>query len=265
MRLTRVFVPPPLASGATIELPGGTGQHLVRVLRLKPGDALRAFDGTGGEYDAQIDTVQRSKVSVRIGEHHAVERESPLDITLLQGIARGEKMDLILQKATELGVTRIVPVTSQRSNVRLTGETAAQKREHWQGVVASACGQCGRNRLPQVVQPTGLAEAVQYASHGLKLVLVPDEDARDPGAARRGTDAGADLGVRLDAALSPVTLLVGPEGGFDPAELRVANLAGFAPCSLGPRILRTETAALAAIAALQFAAGSLGDFCVKKA
>jgi 16S rRNA (uracil1498-N3)-methyltransferase len=259
MRLTRVYLPPPLATGAAVALPAGAARHLVRVLCLGEGDPLRAFDGTGGEYDAVIESVRRNEVTVRIGMHHAIERESPLNLTLLQGIARGEKMDLILQKATELGVTRIVPVTSQRSNVRLTSEAAAAKRAHWQGVVTSACGQCGRNRLPQVVEPVGLAEAVRYAPRGLKLVLVPDQDARDLaallGEARaRGTGTGG-------GSLPPITLLVGPEGGLDPSETSLARLAGFAPCVLGPRILRTETAALVALAALQFAAGDLAAPC----
>jgi 16S rRNA (uracil1498-N3)-methyltransferase len=251
MRLTRVYLPPPLATGAAVTLPSGPAQHLVRVLRLGEGDALRAFDGTGGEYEAVIEAVRRNEVTVRIGAHHAIERESPLNITLLQGIARGEKMDLVLQKATELGVNRIVPVTSLRSNVRLTRETAAAKREHWQGVVASACGQCGRNRLPQVVEPVDMAGAVQYAAQGLKLVLVPDEEARDL------RTLLAQAAAKDATALPPITLLVGPEGGFDPSELRVARLAGFTPCVLGPRILRTETAALVALAALQYAAGDL--------
>src|SRR5690606_13806895 len=223
----------------------------VRVLRLAEGAALRAFDGNGGEYDAVIESVRRTTVTVRIGAHHAIERESPLTITLLQGIARGEKMDLILQKATELGVSRIIPVTSLRSNVRLTAETAQAKREHWEGVVASACGQCGRNRVPEVAEPRAAAEAVQSVGPGLKLVLVADAEARD----LRSLLAGA--GAR--GAMPPVALLIGPEGGLAPDELRVARLAGFTPCCLGPRILRTETAALVALAALQFAVGGLAD------
>ena len=249
MRLTRVYVPPPLASGATVELPAGAGQHLVRVLRLGAGEPLRVVDGTGGEFAAGIDSVRRNSVNVRIGAHHAIERESPLDITLLQGIARGEKMDLILQKATELGVTRIVPVMSQRSNVRLTAQTAQAKREHWEGVVTSACGQCGRNRVPKVTPPADLSTALQHAAPGHKLVLVADGEEQDLRAVLAGRNA--------QQALSPVTLLIGPEGGLDPDEMRVARLAGFVSCRLGPRVLRTETAALVALSVLQFAAGDL--------
>jgi 16S rRNA (uracil1498-N3)-methyltransferase len=247
MRLTRVHVPAPLAPGALVELPAGPAQHLVRVLRLAPGAPLTAFNGEGGEFDAAIEGVQRSAVTVRLGLHHAIERESPLNITLLQGIARGEKMDLILQKATELGVSRIVPLTTLRSTVRLTGDTATRKQEHWQAVVTSACEQCGRNRVPTVAPPTALTQAVQAASPGLNLVLAPDAGAEGPGAllARHGA-AGH---------FPPITLLIGPEGGLDVTEISAARQAGFVSCRLGPRVLRTETAALAALAALQAVAG----------
>jgi 16S rRNA (uracil1498-N3)-methyltransferase len=246
MRLTRVHVPAPLAPGALVELPAGPAQHLVRVLRLAPGAPLTAFNGEGGEFDAAIEGVQRSAVTVRLGLHHAIERESPLNITLLQGIARGEKMDLILQKATELGVSRIVPLTTLRSTVRLTGDTATRKQEHWQAVVTSACEQCGRNRVPTVAPPTALTQAVQAASPGLNLVLAPDAEAEGPGAllARHGVEQ-----------LPPITLLIGPEGGLEATEISAARQAGFVSCRLGPRVLRTETAALAALAALQAVAG----------
>jgi 16S rRNA (uracil1498-N3)-methyltransferase len=247
MRVTRVHVPALLAPGALVELPAGPAQHLTRVLRLAAGAQLTAFNGQGGEFDAVIEGVHRSVVTVRIGIHHAVERESPLDITLLQGVARGEKMDLILQKATELGVVRIVPLTTTRSTVRLTADTAARKQEHWQGVVNSACEQCGRNRVPAVATPVALVEAVQAASPGLNLVLTPAAEAESLGTlfARHGKPG----------KLPPVTLLIGPEGGLDAPEVSAARLAGFVGCRLGPRVLRTETAALAALAALQSVAG----------
>lgn len=250
MRLTRVHVPAPLAPGAQVELPAGPAQHLTRVLRLAPGAPLTAFNGHGGEFDAVIETVQRSVVTVRIGVHHAIERESPLDITLLQGIARGEKMDLILQKATELGATRIVPLTTLRSTVRLTADTAVRKQEHWQGVVTGACEQCGRNRVPAVAAPVALVDAVQAAAPGLNLMLAPDAGAESLGTllARHGEQR----------KLPPIALLIGPEGGLDAAEVSAARLAGFVSCRLGPRVLRTETAALAALAALQFETGDFG-------
>lgn len=243
MRLTRVHVPGPLAPGALVQLPSGAAAHLVRVLRLAVGAPVVLFDGRGGEHGGTVESIRRDLVSVRIGAHHAVERESPLRVTLLQGIARGEKMDLILQKAAELGVSRFVPLTSLRSNVRLTPGTAARKLEHWQSVVASACEQCGRNRLPEVAQPVSPAAAVHAAS-GVKLLLAADDQAEA---------LPAVLGRQ--AADAPITLLVGPEGGLDPEEVRIARQAGFSACRLGPRILRTETAGLAALAALQALAG----------
>jgi 16S rRNA (uracil1498-N3)-methyltransferase len=230
-----------------VELPTGAARHLVRVLRLAPGAPLTAFNGQGGEFDGVIEAVQRSVVTVRIGSHRSIERESPLDITLLQGIARGEKMDLILQKATELGVSRIVPLTSTRSTVRLTAETAARKQEHWQAVVVSACEQCGRNRVPTVARPAALTDAVQAAPQGLSLVLAPDAEAEGPGTLLTPHGAAGNW--------PPITLLIGPEGGLDVAEIAAASLAGFVKCRLGPRVLRTETAALTALAALQCVAG----------
>lgn len=247
MRLTRVFVDAPLAEGAQLPLPSGPAQHLARVLRLAAGDGLVVFNGSGGEYAATIEAVHRDQVSVRLGTHQAVERESPLATTLLQGIARGEKMDQILQKATELGVSTVVPVMTMRSNVRLDTDSIPRKQEHWRGVVAGACEQSGRNRVPRVAPPAPLAAALASTSAELKLLLAPDADA-------------APLGSLLAPGKPPgsIALLVGPEGGLDATEIRAAEQAGFLRCLLGPRVLRTESAALAALAALQFAIGDLG-------
>ncbi len=246
MRLTRVFVDDPLAPGELLSLPPGPAQHLTRVLRLDAGDALTIFNGRGGEYAAGIETVRRGQVSVHVGAHHAIERESPLATTLLQGLARGEKMDQVLQKATELGVTRVVPVMTARSTVKLDAESAPRKQQHWQGVVIGACEQSGRNRIPEVAPPQALAAALAATDAALRLVLAPDE--------------GAASLQSLLATGNPdsLALLVGPEGGLDEEEIRAAELAGFIRCRLGPRVLRTETAALAALAALQFARGDLG-------
>jgi 16S rRNA (uracil1498-N3)-methyltransferase len=247
MRLTRVFVAAALGSDALLTLPAGPAQHLARVLRLTAGDPVILFNGQGGEYTATIETVKRDAVAVRIGAHQAIERESPLVTMLLQGIVRGEKMDQILQKATELGVTRVVPVMSARSTVRLSAETGPRKREHWQGVVIGACEQSGRNRVPVLDEPVALAAAVQAVDEQLKLVLAPEES------------AGSLQSLLAESARPPasICMLVGPEGGLDPDEIRVAQLAGFKACCVGPRVLRTETAALAVLAALQFALGDL--------
>jgi 16S rRNA (uracil1498-N3)-methyltransferase len=248
MRLTRIHVDAGLAAGAVLRLPQEPAQHLVKVLRLKAGAALRVFNGQGGEWDASIESIARNAVAVRIGAHHAIERESPLQVLLLQGIARGEKMDLILQKATELGVTAVVPVTTLRSTVRLDAEAVARKHAHWQGVLIGACEQSGRNRIPVLGAATGLATAVKDVQYGLKVLLEPDADA-------------ASLKTLLAAAfhsamrIPSICLLIGPEGGLDPQEVQLARQAGFVSCQLGPRVLRTETAALAAMAAMQTLAG----------
>jgi 16S rRNA (uracil1498-N3)-methyltransferase len=248
VRVTRVHVDAALAPGAQLALPPGPAGHLARVLRLEAGAPLVLFNGQGGEFEARIESVRRDQVAVRIGGHLATDNESPLHTTLLQGIARGEKMDLILQKATELGVSRIVPLTASRSNVRLNSATAPRKQEHWQAVVIGACEQSGRNRVPEVAAPATLAAAAAAVQAELKLVLAPD-----------GTASSLQelLAAHPRGQVASACLLVGPEGGFDPDEIRVAGLAGFVRCRLGPRVLRTETAGLAALAALQFAAGDL--------
>lgn len=247
MRVTRVFVDMALASGAQLALPDGPARHLARVLRLGAGDALRLFDGRGGEFEAVIDSVRRDEVSVRVGAHHDVERESPLRIVLLQGIARGEKMDLILQKATELGAYCFVPVKMARSTVRLDERTALARQQHWQAVVASACEQSGRNAVPGVAAPATLEQCLGQAS-GLRLLLAPGADSQSLSALLAGVTSAGHLPERVE-------LLVGPEGGFDSAETEAALAAGFQSCRLGPRVLRTETAGLAALAALQSLAG----------
>jgi len=248
MRVTRVHVDVPLDTGMEIDLPEGAARHVARVLRLGAGDALRLFNGQGGEYDADIQAVRRDVVTLRIGLHHAVERESPLRIVLLQGIARGEKMDLILQKATELGAAGFVPVMMARSTVRLDERTAVTRRQHWQAVVTSACEQSGRNTVPEVAAPVPLHPCLRPAE-GLRLLLSPGEEAQALSALLAAAPQGQPL--------PRIELLVGPEGGFDPEETAAALAAGFRACRLGPRVLRTETAGLAALAALQTLAGDL--------
>jgi 16S rRNA (uracil1498-N3)-methyltransferase len=248
MRLTRVFVDAPLASGAAVQLPEEAAGHLVRVLRLQAGDAIRLFNGQDGEFDASIESIRKHGATALVGIHHAIERESPLQVTLLQGIARGDKMDLILQKATELGVTAVVPVTTARSSVRLDEKTTQRKHEHWQGVLTSACEQCGRNRIPMLGAASPLLAAVTADQAQLKLLLEPDTHT----ASLKTLHAAAYHTAMMNPTVS---LLIGPEGGLDPQEVQLAKQAGFVSCQLGPRVLRTETAALAALAALQALAG----------
>jgi 16S rRNA (uracil1498-N3)-methyltransferase len=243
MRLTRVFVDQALVPGKGVGLPEQAGLHLTRVLRLDPGAPITLFDGRGGEYEATLER-DGKKWWARVGAHHAVERESPLRLTLLQGVARGERMDLIVQKATELGITRLVPVMAERSVVKVDAKQSARKQEHWQAIAVSACEQCGRNQVPQVAKPMSLADAI---------ATLPAEAARCLLAA----DAESSL-AKLPATSAEVALLIGPEGGLADNERRLAAVSGFQAFRMGPRVLRTETAGLAALAVLQTLRG---DYC----
>jgi 16S rRNA (uracil1498-N3)-methyltransferase len=243
MRLTRVYVEAPLEPGARIRLEGSAASHVTRVLRLRTGEALTLFNGQGGEHAASIERSHGGEVTVLVGEHLAIERESPFPITLAQGISRGQRMDLVVQKATELGVSRLVPVLTERSVVRLDAQQADRKSNHWRAIVIAACEQCGRNRLPEVALPVALRELLREpAADRPRLLLSPD-------AARRVED------VRRPA--SGVTVLIGPEGGLSDEEQGHAQAAGFTAVNLGPRVLRTETAAIAAVTLLQREFGDL--------
>jgi 16S rRNA (uracil1498-N3)-methyltransferase len=244
VRLTRVFVEQKLVSGKGVGLPEQAGLHLTRVLRLEPGAPVTLFDGSGGEFAGTLER-DGKKWWARVGSHDSVERESPLDITLLQGIARGERMDLIVQKATELGVARVVPVLAERSVVRVDAAQRDRKREHWQAIAIAACEQCGRNRVPAISEPRGLGDIIAALPvNSARFLLAAD-----------GTETLAAFAARTRG--QPVVLLIGPEGGIADNERRFALANGFVACRLGPRILRTETAGLAALAVLQTVAGDL--------
>lgn len=237
MRLTRVHVDQPLTSGTRVTLPESAGAHLVRVLRLREGEACVLFNGDGHDYDAHLLAANKRGVEAEIIDRRLVDNESPLRIVLLQGIARGEKMDLILQKATELGVQAIVPVFADRTEVRLDGERLQKRMDHWRSVVISACEQSGRARIPDVWAARGLAEAAAaLEADALKLTLDPVGEHRFETLAK---PAGA------------VVIGIGPEGGWSEKDRIVLQQHGFSGLRLGPRVLRTETAGLAAIAALQ--------------
>ncbi len=244
MRVIRAFVDLPLAPGARVALPESAAAHLTRVLRLRDGDACVLFNGDGHDYDARLAGAGKRGTLAEVGDARAVDNESPLRITLLQGIARGEKMDLILQKATELGVVRIVPLDAERTEVRLDAARMEKRLAHWRSVVASACEQCGRARLPDVVAPTAVTDAGAHsADAALRLTL-------DPGGGHAMASLAIDAGARIAVA-------IGPEGGWSPRDRAALRGAGFEGLRLGPRILRTETAGLAAIAALQARFGDL--------
>jgi 16S rRNA (uracil1498-N3)-methyltransferase len=243
MRLTRVYVDAVLEPGARLTLTGGAAGHLTRVLRLRPKAALTLFNGCGGEYRASIERVQGSKVMVAIGEHESIERESPFPLTLAQGVSRGERMDLVVQKATELGVARLVPLLTERSIVRLDEEQSDRKSSHWRAIAIAACEQCGRNRLPEVALPAQLREFLRQSSgDSVRLLL-------SPSATRRIEDVSRPAGG--------ATVLIGPEGGLSDGEQQDALTAGFTAVNLGPRVLRTETAAIASLTLLQREFGDL--------
>lgn len=243
MRLTRCFVDAELKPGARIVLPEPAAAHLTRVLRLREGDNCVLFNGDGHDYAAALAVVGKREVVAEVSASTTIASESPLRIVLLQGVARGEKMDLILQKATELGVAAVVPANSERSEVRLDAERAEKRVAHWRGVVVSACEQSGRATVPAVAAPAALADAARAIDTTLKLTLDPD-----------GEHALASLPAPSPASIA---IAIGPEGGWSPRDRELLRAAGFTGLRLGPRVLRTETAGLAAIAALQARFGDL--------
>ena len=242
----RLYCPTSLGSDEIIDLPAAVAHHAARVLRLREGDPVTLFNGEGGESEARLTRIGPRSVSATVGMHHAVERESPLQVTLLQGLAGPERMDYVIQKAVEMGVAAIAPLTMARSVTRLDAARASKRAEHWRSVIVASCEQCGRNRLP-LLHPLCDFDAALDS---------PDDPAADPGAT-----TGAALSLVLspgegssltafDRPLGAIRLLIGPEGGLAPGELAAAHRAGFRSVRLGPRVLRTETAGLAALAAM---------------
>lgn len=232
-----------IAVGQFIELSDENKHHAARVLRLKKGDAVTLFNGHGGEFSAHIDAINKSSTTVLVDTYRDIECESPLHIELAQAICVNEKMDWIIQKAVELGVTRIQPVTTTRSIVHLSDERASKRLQHWQKVIISACEQCGRNYLPQIFPLISLPEWLS-----MKKIT---QSAHDLGFMLSTTVAAGLRGTPKPPIDANVTLVIGPEGGFTQEEEAAILHTGFIPLRLGKRILRTESAALAAIAALQ--------------
>jgi 16S rRNA (uracil1498-N3)-methyltransferase len=239
--MPRFYCDAPLASSQTLELPPVAARH-AQVLRLQPGDAVTLFNGQGGEFDARITRMGRSSVDAEVGAHHPLEREAARAVTLAVGMPANERMDWLVEKATELGVAAIWPLLTERCVLRLKGERADKKQAHWQAIAVAACEQCGRNRVPRIHAVTELAQWLQQPRAGepndaYLLSLRPDaQPLRAPAAA-----AAADHAV---------TFLSGPEGGLSSAEEAAAIAAGLTPASLGQRVLRAETAALAVLAML---------------
>jgi 16S rRNA (uracil1498-N3)-methyltransferase len=231
----RLFVPADLSLGAEIRLTDRAAHHLT-VLRLGRSDAVTLFNGQGGEFAAELTRVSSKDARARVLSKVILERESPLSISLAQCVSSGDRMDITLQKSTELGVSRIVPIASERSVVRLSGDRAEKRVAHWRNVVVAACEQCGRNRIPEIAPITDIADFLAGAGgNALRILLAPDAEAT----------------LKPMAPPTEVMLLVGPEGGLTAREREDADRAGFAPIRFGPRVLRTETAPLAVIAAMQ--------------
>jgi 16S rRNA (uracil1498-N3)-methyltransferase len=237
MAVSRFYYPDTLGAGMRLDLPEHAAHHAARVLRLKAGDIVTLFNGSGGEYEATILRVDKQTVSVKTGPLLERERESSLEVALAQAVSAGDRMDFTVQKAVELGIGAIQPLSSARSVVRLQGERLERRVQHWQNVAIAACEQCGRNRVPEITPIRPLIDWLgEVPREELKLMLSPY----------------AEINLReLPRPTGRVWLLIGPEGGFDEAETKAASVAGFTPVRLGPRVLRTETAALAALAAMQ--------------
>ena len=237
--MPRFYCPAPLQTGSALSLPPGAARH-VQVLRMQPGDVITLFNGEGGEFEATVTRMGRSDVDVEVGMHHPVEREAPCQVHFLAGITANERMDWLVEKATELGAVSITPVMAERSVLKLKGERADKKLAHWQGVAVAAAEQCGRNRVTRIDNACTLAQWLAQhpasAGSGVRLVLSLSEGTRPLAEAVQGQ--------------MNVTLLSGPEGGLSPAEEALALSAGFVPVTLGPRVLRAETAPLAVLAAL---------------
>ncbi len=238
MRIPRVFTDQALQAGATVILEEAPSRHLSKVLRMTPGRELVVFNGTGGEYPASITEVSKKSVSVHLERFEDLDRESPLDLELAIGLSRGDRMDWVIQKATELGATRITPLFTERTEVKLKGDRLDKKWDHWRQVMISACEQCQRNRLPALPEPQSMGDWLA-ANH-------------DSGARRFVLHHRDSKGLPAQEALTRVSLLVGPEGGLSDEEIAQARAAGCEPLTLGPRVMRTETAPIAAISLAQY-------------
>jgi 16S rRNA (uracil1498-N3)-methyltransferase len=244
MPISRIFQATDLICGSVIQLDARANHHLVTVLRAKPNDALTIFNGRGGEYKSVITQINKKQVSVQINDYVAREVESPLELYLAQGISRGEKMDYTIQKAVELGVKKIIPLLTERCTVKLDEERRTKRFQHWQSIIIGACEQSGRNSVPELFFPMTLEKGLNSMEADWRFVLSPT--------------SSSQIKEKPVQKHQRVILLIGPEGGLSDQEVNFAGKQGFLSLNLGPRILRTETAAIAAIAVLQSSFGDMG-------
>jgi len=249
MRVARIFVDHGLVTGEPVTLDRETSHYLATVLRLQRGDVVRVFNGRGGEYSAELTAASKHEVSLLPGEKLAAATPPRLEVHLALGLSRGDRMDFAVQKATELGVTAITPLYTEFGEVRLKQAARLEnKLRHWRRIAVSACEQSGRVLLPDLHPPETLPEWLQGSRPGLRLLL----------------DPGGESALGSHPAATRVTLMIGPEGGFSPQELALAAESGYEAVRLGPRVLRTETAPVAALAVLQYRYGDLADFPIQE-
>jgi len=241
--MTRIYQPVPLAAHSTLQLDEKASHHLARVLRANVGEAVILFNGQGGEYHATISAINKKTVQVTIHQFVKREAESSLSIHLAQGISRGEKMDFVIQKAVELGVKKITPLITERCTVKLDNDRSEKRQQHWQAIAVSACEQCGRNQIPEIAPTQSLASWLATVKDQNNFVLSPHVTDRLPD--------------HLPEKNAEVILLIGPEGGLSENEIQLSYKQNFMPLSLGPRVLRTETAPLVALTILQHQFGDL--------
>lgn len=242
MRSIRIYQSTELHEGLVVQLDQSATRHIIQVLRLSIGTPLIVFNGKGGEFTASIVELDKRQVKIKIAKFIAIERESTLNLHLAQGIARNEKMDLIIQKAVELGVSRITPLITQHSIIKLSSERWEKRWQHWQNIIISACEQCGRNQVPKLDHPILFNEFISTTNEINKFILHPEKISDEH---------------KLPAKINAAVLLIGPEGGFSDEEITLAQQRQYISIQLGTRILRTETAGLAGIVALQVKYGDL--------
>lgn len=242
MRIPRIYTRQPLQENTLIELEAQASQHLSKVLRMKEGAELTLFNGQGGEYSAVIHQLAKKQLNIAVNDKRTPDKQSPLDIHLGIAVSKGDRMDWVMQKATEAGITKITPLYTQRTEVKLKGDRAQKKTDHWQHIIISACEQSGRNLLMELQQPLSLSEWLTSTQAEKKFVL----------------HHRSDEGLNNHSKPASVALLIGPEGGLSSDEISQAQRHDFAALTLGPRVLRTETAPIVAASIMQYL---WGDYC----